>query len=48
MKNAAPGKARRGLWNRYTEVPKEAMVGIATMNDRMPATTQRTNLATAE
>ena len=30
------------------DVLKEAMVGIATMNDTMPVTTQRTNLATVE
>jgi len=39
---------RRGLGNNYMEVLKEAMVGTATTNDSMPATTQRTNLATAE
>jgi hypothetical protein len=30
------------------EEPKEAIVGIATINERMPATIQRTNLATAK
>jgi hypothetical protein len=32
----------------YIDVLKEAMVGIATMNDRIPATIQRINFATAE
>lgn len=40
-------KIRVGFELNYTEVLKEAMVGIATMNDNTPATTQRTNLATA-
>ncbi len=30
------------------DVLKEATVGIATMSDTMPVTTQRTNLATTE
>lgn len=34
-----------GLSCNYTEVVKETKVGIATMNDRMPTTTQRTNFA---
>jgi hypothetical protein len=39
---------RHGLLSNYMEVLKEAKVGIATMNDKTPATTQRTNLATAK